>query len=261
VGALGWWLQMGPRLRVDASSLGELPTQLGRWRSTDVPLSSVVESELQADYNLQRTYRAPPEAEPVWLYIGYYGTQRGGRPEHTPRGCYTGAGWGIESTRTVEAKPHSDLRANEYIVERDGERRLVHFWYRSHRRTGMLGGLDRNIDRLIGRLIDGRADGALVRLSTPIVRDDTIEARGRVMSFASLLDPLLGEHWPIELPCEEAGPGSCGTALGSDSQETTSADGGGAWLRNLPSGSNHPIVSRAAGQLAAAPPVVLGATR
>jgi len=253
VGALGWWLQLGPQLRVDASSLGELPTQVGRWRSTDVPLSSVVESELRADYNLQRTYAAP-FADPVWLYVGYYGTRRGGRPEHTPRGCYTGAGWGIESSRTVDVRPNGDLRANEYLVERDGERRLVHFWYRSHRRTGILGGLDQNIDRLLGRLLDGRADGALVRVSTPITGDDSIAARGRLLSFDSLVDPLLGEHWPIELPCEKAGPGACATEPGSDAEGMTSANGESAWLPGVPSATKRSKLGRPVSRPFATPP-------
>ena len=199
VGAVGWTLQLGPRLEVDASPLAALPTRIGVWRSTDIALEETVESELRADFNLQRAYVAPT-LEPLWLYVGYYGTQRGGRPEHTPRFCYTGAGWGIESSQTLEIDPGSDLRVNEYVVEQDGQRRLVQFWYRSHRRTGILGGLDQNIDRMFGRLLDGRADGALIRISTPIEGEDPVAARSRLRSFASLVDPLLGEHWPSERP-------------------------------------------------------------
>jgi len=135
--------------------------------------------------------------------VGYYGTQRGGRPEHTPRGCYTGAGWSIAQGRTLDVDPRTGLRVNEFLVEREGERRLVHFWFRSHRRTGMLGGLDQNLDRLWGRLLDGRADGALVRLSAPVVGDDLVSTRGRLLAFATRLDPLLAERWPTESPSGE----------------------------------------------------------
>jgi EpsI family protein len=208
VGALGWWLQLGPQLHLDVSPLESVPARIGSWEATDIPVPRAVEAELRADFNLQRAY-ADRSGQVVWLYVGYYGTERGGRPEHTPRGCYTGAGWGIESSRIVAVTPNGSLRANEYLVTNAGQRRLVHFWYRSHRRTGIVGGFDQNLDRLMGRLFDARADGALVRVSTPILDDDTVAARGRLLAFASLLDPLLGEHWPSEVPCGEVGPEGC----------------------------------------------------
>jgi hypothetical protein len=62
----------------------------------------------------------------------------------------------------------------------------------------MLGGWDQNVDRFIGRLSSGRADGALIRLSTPLPDDNVIGARGRLMAFASQLDPLIAERWPSE---------------------------------------------------------------
>ena len=238
VGALGWYLRLAPEFQVDASPLNDVPTQIGRWKSTDLPLASVVESELRADFNFQRTYLTR-SGDKIWLYVGYYGTARGGRPEHTPRGCYTGAGWGIESSRIVEIDSNDEFRANEYLIEQRGEQRLVHFWYRSYRRTGLLGGLDQNIDRLLGRLLDGRADGALVRISTPISENDTTAARGRLLSFASLLDPLLGKHWPIELSCEEASPNACGKKLGSNANAVSSTADGGISVPSNPVSLTH----------------------
>ena len=199
-GGLAWSIQLQPALSVDVKPLAELPTRIGSWRAAqDVPVEPAIEAELAADLNLNRIYLGPG-SEPIWLYVGYYGTRRGGRPEHTPRGCYPGQGWAIAADRVLEVTPGSELRVNEYLVERDGDRQLVHFWYRSHLRTGMLGGLDQNLDRIIGRLAYGRADGALIRLSTPIGREGEVEARGRLIAFAAELDPMLGPHWPVEAP-------------------------------------------------------------
>ncbi len=196
VGGSAWWLQLRSGLEVDTAPLAALPRTIDRWRAQDLPVESTVEAILRADYNLQRAYTTR-EGSLVWLYVGYYGTERGGRPEHTPRGCYTGAGWDIASMQTLAVPGVAGFQVNEYVVERESEQRLVHFWFRSHRRTGMLGGMDQNVDRVLGRLLEGRADGALVRLSTPLDAEAG-DARGRLLGFAAKLDPLLEAHWPRE---------------------------------------------------------------
>ena len=200
VGALAWWLQTRPALLVDPSPLASLPRSAGAWRSEEMPLASAVESILRADFNLQRAYYDGPDATPVWLYIGYYGTERGGRPEHIPRGCYTGAGWDIASAREIVAGDGSPRRMTEYRVERGGERQLVHYWYRSARRSGMIGGVDQRLDQILGRLSQGRADGALIRLSTPLRADGETPARARLVALGDELERQLAQHWPIERP-------------------------------------------------------------
>jgi EpsI family protein len=202
VGALAWWLQMRPALVVDPAPLAGLPRQIGSWRSVELPLDSAVESILRADFNIQRAYVRDQAVNkvPIWLYIGYYGTQRGGRPEHTPRGCFTGAGWEIAAASVIGAEDGSGRRINEYHVERHGERQLVHFWYRSARSTGLVGGFDQRFDQILGRLESGRADGALIRLSTPLGPGGDSEARAHLLALGTELDRQLGQYWPVERP-------------------------------------------------------------
>jgi EpsI family protein len=200
VGALAWWLQTRPALIVDASPLATLPRTVGAWHSKELPLQSAVESILRADFNVQRAYFEGARPDPVWLYVGYYGTQRGGRPEHVPRGCYTGAGWDIVSARVIGIGDGSGGRTNEYLVERSGERQLVHFWYRSARGTGMIGGIDQRLDQILGRIQTGRADGALIRLSTELGPGGESEARARLLALGGELERQLVEHWPAERP-------------------------------------------------------------
>jgi len=197
VGIAVWWLQLRPALRVDASRLGALPLQLGDWRGESVPLEQTVERILRADFNLQRGYTHPDQPDPIWLYVGYYGTERGGRPEHTPHQCYPSAGWQIESQGELELA--DALRANEWVVTQDGQRQLVLFWYQSFRRSGMRDNLELSLDHLAGRLSEGRADGSLVRISTPL-SPDLEAARARLAEFARALDPLLTSRWPNEFP-------------------------------------------------------------
>ncbi|MEB2345448.1 MAG: EpsI family protein [Deltaproteobacteria bacterium] len=195
VGAGAWALALRPALHVDASPLASLPRQLGPWAARDVPLESNVEAMLRADYNVQRAYDHPL-GDRVWVYFGYYGTERGGRPEHTPTQCYEAHGWKILDHRKIDEG--SGLGVNEMVVSLDGKRELVHYWFRSFRATGLRGGLDQTLDRLLGRLLQGRADGSLVRVSTALHDDDLLPARSRLQSFARAFDAQLAAHWPRE---------------------------------------------------------------
>jgi len=200
VGSLGWWLYLRPELRSDLDGLRTLPPELGLWRARDLPMDTAVESMLDADLSVQRVY-LHPFGEIVWLYLGYYGTTRGGSPEHLPSTCYQAQGWQITSRRRIDIDRATGLRANEYVVERDGEARLVHFWYRSHRGTGILGQLGLAFDHALGQFVSQRADGALVRISTPLAQlDELVTARSRLSTFATLLEQQLGPRWPTESP-------------------------------------------------------------
>jgi hypothetical protein len=83
-------------------------------------------------------------------------------------------------------------------VAQAGERHLVFFWYRSQQRTGIVGLTGLSLERLRSRLTSGRADGALVRVSTPVGREGVAAAAGRLGGFAGELDALLGRYWPEE---------------------------------------------------------------
>ena len=76
----------------------------------------------------------------------------------------------------------------------------MHFWYATHRRTGIASETALTMDHLAGRLSKaGRADGALVRISTPIGNRGVLEARARLQRFKELLLPevqrLSYEEW------------------------------------------------------------------
>lgn len=198
VATLAWAAQLRPRLDVDASALATLPTEIGGWRSVDIPLADTVEAVLQADFNLQRVY-LHPLGQQIELYVGYYGTNRGGRPEHTPWVCYPSGGWTIVSSQVLWIDRARAIRANELVVEKDGVRHLVHFWYRSHRTPSLVGAFDQLLDRLIGHATEQRADGALIRISTAI-EADPVTARTRLIAFGANLEEQIGKRWPREEP-------------------------------------------------------------
>ncbi len=198
-GAVSWDVYLSTPLAVQAETLAEIPIEIANWHGENIAIETGIAEMLDADFNIQRVYQHPIGGI-LWLYVGYYGTERGGRPEHTPWVCYPSNGWKIVRQSVVEIGGAENLRANEIVVERNGETRLVHFWYQSYRRAGMLGDFDQALERLHNRVLDGRADGSLVRLSTPIEGPlSEPGARTRLMQFAREIAPLLREHWPDEV--------------------------------------------------------------
>ncbi len=195
VGAMAWSAQLRPSLVFDTSSLANLSERFGDWQSSDIPMDESIESMLRADFNIQRAY-SDEFGKTVWLYIGYYGTERGGKPEHRPKVCYAAHGWNIE---TATPRDLGDYQATEYIVEKNSERRLVLFWFRSSRGNTKLSSRHIAWDHLLNRVQSGRADGSLIRLSTPLPSEqEVVDARSRLLYFAEQLNRELETRWPGE---------------------------------------------------------------
>jgi EpsI family protein len=208
-GICSWLLLLQPALRVDPTPLESFPYQIDGWEGAPIELDDEVTAMLRADQNVMRVYWNAPETHHVWLYIGYYGTERGGRPEHIPEVCYPSAGWMIRDARELTIVEANHLTADEFVVEREGDRQLVQFWYRSSRRTGIHDGFGSLSDRILNRVLHGRADGALIRISTPIDDGGIEPARERLRGFAAAVERLLPGHWPREFA-----PGTSPAAAG-----------------------------------------------
>ena len=199
-GCAVWWVHFRMPIELDPNSFDRISLTLDRWQGEEIALSDAVAEMLRADSQIRRRYQNP-NSDLVWLYVGYYRTDRGGRPEHTPWVCYPSQGWVILSAIEMPAVGASSEglggKLNEIVVEQGGERRLVHFWYQTHRTKSIATETRLTIDHVLGRLsVTGRADGALVRLSTPIDRTGITPARRRLRNFATVLAPALSENWP-----------------------------------------------------------------
>lgn len=212
-GAASWWLMLRPTTLHDPTVFDALPSNLHGWRAFELEMDESVSEMLGADHNVQRAY-VHPLGYQVFVYVGYYSTQRGGTPEHTPDICYPAQGWAIqeESVRRVGGSDGFDLR--EFIVQKGEERRVVHFWYRTGLRSGITSVLGLRINHFWGRLTENRGDGALIRLSTPIAGNDLDEARSRLYGLDSVVEGAIAEIWPQEPAAEIA------TATESPSQST-----------------------------------------
>ncbi len=71
-------------------------------------------------------------------------------------------------------------------------------WYQTAGDKVVSSGLGQNIERLIGRVIDNRNDGAFVRVSTTVSDKDFPGEKGKLERFAAKVLALLPLYWPTE---------------------------------------------------------------
>ena len=182
------------------TNLENLPMEIAGYKGTEDFFPDSVYKELNADRHVYRHYRSA-DGKQVDLYIGYYGTAKGGRTGHNPYGCLPGAGWGILDSGQMILKTNNypnGISVN-YILARKAETyESVLHWYQSAGNKVLSTGIQQNIERFIGRVFYNRNDGAFVRVSVFGKEEHLKEASLLVNSFAAKVLDILPEYWPIE---------------------------------------------------------------
>lgn len=74
------------KLAVIEINLDKIPIEIAGFSGTEDFFSQAVYDELNADKHVYRHYRSK-DGRQVDLYIGYYGTAKGGRTPHNPYAC------------------------------------------------------------------------------------------------------------------------------------------------------------------------------
>jgi len=180
-------------------SLSAFPLQMGAWSAGgDVAIAKDVLDVLGPGDFLLRVYQNGERPQPANLFIAYFPTQRTGDTIHSPKNCLPGAGWTpIESSRiTLTVPGHAPFRANRYIIAKGDARQLVLYWYWAHDR-GVASEYWAKLYLVADSIRMNRSDGALVRITTPIVAGETADdAAKRVLPFAASVVPLLENYIP-----------------------------------------------------------------
>ncbi len=182
------------------TNLENLPMEIAGFKATEDFFSDSVYKELNADRHVYRHYQNA-EGKKVDLYIGYYGTARGGRTGHNPYACLPGAGWGIVDLKQVKlkAKYYPKAVPVNYVLARKGEiyESVLH-WYQSAGTKMLSTGIQQNIQRFIGRVFYNRNDGSFVRISVLTDQRGLKNADLLAKSFAENVLDLLPKYWPVE---------------------------------------------------------------
>jgi EpsI family protein len=153
--------------------LNQLPYQIGQWRGRDIPMEQRIVDELDTDIYINRTYSSKvSDPGVIRLYIGYYGTEKGGRTGHNPYACLPSQGWAIVEKKKILIKVSLDgqkekvVSLNRLLVRSNETNNFIYHWYQSDGDTVLSSGIEQNIDRFWKRIIFNRNDGAFIQVTS-----------------------------------------------------------------------------------------------
>lgn len=190
-----------PEVIVIAKGFDKFPVSFNEYSGKDIKMGDNVVKELDTDVYVFRSYISHDNM--IMLYIGYYGTRKGGRTGHNPNACYPSTGHAILDEEKVTLQVNSLEGKNRavivtrLIITKNGEKQIVYHWYQSLGNKILASGMQQNFYRFKTRLLYNRNDGAFIRVSA-IVKDTIDLTDDDLKNFISSMMPLIEQCWPVE---------------------------------------------------------------
>ena len=182
-------------------SFADFPLFLaGKWQGRELGIEDKVLRILRVSDYMMRAYQ-PAHVEsgaspPVFLYVGYYQSQRTGAAYHSPKNCLPGAGWQfVESVEfPVTIDNDTTIRINRAIIQKGLDKQVILYWY--HDRGRVIASEYWAKGYMVwDAMTKNRTDGALVRISTNVV--STVEAAEQeATGFLRDMWPVLQDYMP-----------------------------------------------------------------
>jgi EpsI family protein len=173
------------------------PQTIANWQGQeDAELESEVMNILKLQDYLMRRY-VDTSGKNLWLYIGYWDTQRKGAQIHSPKHCLPGGGWEpLEVQRVLIPLNQGEqkIEANRYVLQKERSQQVVTYWYHSQG-AAIAGEIDAKVQLVKNAILHNRTDGALVRLTSPVSGsiEDTFQ---RHVQYIQAMYPLLSAYLP-----------------------------------------------------------------
>jgi EpsI family protein len=176
--------------------LTSFPISIRQWEGIEIAFSPAELEVLGPGQFLSRDYRRSSVEPPVNLYIAFFPSQRTGDTIHSPKNCLPGSGWTpLESGYTTLRGDNFTISVNRYLVSKSAEQDLVFYWYQAHGRVTP-SEYWAKVFLVTDAIRMNRSDGAMIRIVTPILRNDTAAAEARATEFTENLVPLLDAYIP-----------------------------------------------------------------
>jgi len=185
-------------IKPERSYFSSFPRAIGEWKGTPSTLGEGVLDTLDLSDYLLSDFVSSTNV-PVNFYVAYYESQRKGSSPHSPTVCMPGSGWQITS---LTRKAYTGTGAkqafefNRVVISKGKYKQLVYYWF-EERGQVMADEYAIKWQLFLDAIFMNRTDGALVRLTTPIVAGEPEGAADqRIADFLAGALPQLSEHLP-----------------------------------------------------------------
>ncbi len=196
-GAATAWVSDRPETVPERSRFAAFPLTLGPWQGRPSMLEPDIERGLKLDDYIMSDYSAA-DRKPVNLYVAYYGSQRQGESPHSPIVCIPGGGWQISRFERINPTTDQPVPFNRVIVAKDSKELVVYYWF-DERGRAVANEWWSKWYLFSDAILKNRTDGALVRLTTEVLRGESErEADRRLQSFMREVVPALNGYLPPE---------------------------------------------------------------
>jgi EpsI family protein len=176
--------------------LDALPNVIGGWQSRESAVfeTDVMEVLRPTAYVMRRYVDA--DARNLWLFVGFWQSQRKGAQPHSPKNCLPGTGWEpLEASRlTVPMPAGTTLTLNRMLIQKEQQRQLVLYWYEAQGTT-VAAEMAAKFQMVKSAIVRNRTDGAIVRVSGP-VEGGVAATSGRLLQFVQAVRPVLSSYLP-----------------------------------------------------------------
>lgn len=191
------WLSASPVAPV-RQPLADFPRQLGNWQMTRCEtIDDDTLGILKADDYLQCLYHNS-NGQLASIFVAYYRAQQAGENMHSPKNCLPGSGWEpVENDRLLIGTDSAGrpIQVNRYVVEKDGQRDLVLYWYQEHGRV-IASEYWGKLYMIWDTIRSGRRDGAIVRVTVPMLGKGDGSAVNAALDLVRTSTPILPRFLP-----------------------------------------------------------------
>jgi EpsI family protein len=178
--------------------LDSIPVVKDGWVAREIRMNPDIERLLDVDRYVYREYM-DDSGFSVWLFIGYFSSQRFGSGVHSPRHCLPGSGWEIVSRVNAPLPGDSALRVNKMDIMRGDSRQVMYYWFLT--RAGHLNNeYSLKFDLVRSAVLRRPTDAAFIRISVPVDGYDKTDGERRVGEFIRIFKKEIYTSLPFLRP-------------------------------------------------------------